>query len=59
MNRFNNRKHFKLDPNDRTGKVDTYLKSSKYLLQIVCSTTISASFRFSSLYPGFLYLRPQ
>ena len=59
MNRFNNRKHFKLDPNDRTGKVDTYLKSSKYLRQILSSTTISASFRFSSLYPGLLYLRPQ
>jgi len=41
------------DPNDRTVKVDTYLKSPNFLRWIVSIIILSASFSFLSVYSGF------
>jgi len=38
---------------DRTVKVDTYLKNLSFLRHMVSTTPLSAHFGFSSVYPGF------
>jgi len=40
-------------PNDRTVKVDTYLKSPIFLRRMASITTLSAHFEFWSVYPRF------